>query len=72
MADEQKQSAEKMAMLQGRAYYLREHYAAWQQFIDQNPMVRTMWSAYFEHADTADRVTELLGDGRWPFAVEGS
>ncbi|MDB5327132.1 MAG: hypothetical protein JWM57_2701 [Phycisphaerales bacterium] len=74
IADQDKKStqqAERMSTLENRAYYLREHYAAWQQFIEQNAAVRVMWTAYFSNADAGERVRDLLGDGHWPFSIEG-
>ena len=64
------EQADQLSTLDNRAYYLREHYAAWEQFLDNNPAVRSMWLAFFSNAATAERATDLLGDGRWPFAVE--
>lgn len=74
VADLQKMAADqadRISTLENRAYYLREHYAAWEQFLDQNPALRAMWLSFFSNAGIADRATDLLGDGRWPFAVDG-
>ncbi|HEX8323147.1 MAG TPA: hypothetical protein VF595_04460 [Tepidisphaeraceae bacterium] len=64
------EQSDQLSTLDNRAYYLREHYAAWEQFLDNNPAVRSMWLAFFSNAAAAERATDLLGDGRWPFAVE--
>lgn len=74
IADAEKKStqqAEQINNLENRAYYLREHYAAWQQFIDQNAAVRVMWNAYFANAESNNRIRDVLGDGQWPFSIDG-
>jgi predicted nuclease with TOPRIM domain len=65
------QLTEQINNLENRAYYLREHYAAWQQFIEQNSAIRVMWSAYFANAEANNRIRDILGDGHWPFSIQG-
>ncbi len=62
---------EELDTLEYRAYFLREHYAAWQEFLEVNPPVKAMWSAFFNSVTTRHSLTDLLGDGHWPFSVEG-
>lgn len=57
--------------LQDRSYFLREHYAAWEAFIDRNPSLKSLWLAYFSAAGATDTAIELLGDGKWPFELPG-
>ncbi len=62
---------EELETLENRAYFLREHYAAWQEFLDANAPIKAMWSAFFNSASTPYPLTDILGDGHWPFSVEG-
>ncbi|MGC4032964.1 MAG: hypothetical protein QM754_14750 [Tepidisphaeraceae bacterium] len=74
IADKDKKLTEQSAQidsLQNRAYYLREFYAVWTEFLEMNPNVRSMWSAYSFSAEAVDRATQLLGDRSWPFLIEG-
>jgi len=61
---------ERLMGLETTAYYLREHYSAWQEFIDQNPPLRVMWFTYFTSGELMENVENILGDGKWPFGVE--
>lgn len=74
IADKDKKLTEQATQidaLQSRAYYLREFYAVWTEFLEMNPSVRSMWSAYSASAEAVDRATQLLGDGSWPFLIDG-
>ena len=66
------EQAEKLTTSESRSYYLRQHYAAWQQFLDDNPLLRQQWITYFFVADTGpdQRIAALLGDRQWPFRIE--
>ena len=72
-ATELQKLRDKVAELEKKSYAtpyaLREHYAAWQQFIDANPRIRAMWTAFFPTPASADRARDLLGDPGWPFSV---
>jgi predicted nuclease with TOPRIM domain len=56
--------------LENRAWFLREHYASWQDFVELNPPIRAMWQGFFNGAlvTTPTLLTDLLGDGKWPFS----
>ena len=72
VADAEKRLQERtdqLDTLKNRSLYLRQHYDAWQQFIEQNPALRAMWFAYFANDGLKDSITELLGDGKWPFSL---
>ena len=63
--------AEKLTASESRSYYLRQHYAAWQQFLDDNPALRQAWITYFFVEDNPnDRAADLLGDRQWPFLID--
>jgi TolA-binding protein len=65
------QTRQRLETIENRAYYMREHYAAWQLFVEANPALRAMWVAHFNGEGRAPgRAAELLGDGRWPFGIE--
>ncbi len=68
---EKQQLQEQNQTLENRSYFLREHYAAWRAFLDTNPSVDAMWSTYFNGTVPIFRLSDILGDGRWPFSVEG-
>jgi TolA-binding protein len=61
----------RLETLENRAYYLREHYNAWQAFLEQNPPLRVMWYTYFTGGALKESISDLFGDGKWPFSVEG-
>lgn len=67
---QQQEMSIRLETLENRLYYLREHYASWQQFLEHNPPLRVMWYTYFTSGDFRDRITDILGDGKWPFSVE--
>lgn len=60
----------KLEALENRAYFLREHYAAWHDFLRLNPPIAAMWSTFFNSSGNPRSMTDLLGDGNWPFSVE--
>lgn len=63
--------AEKLTASESRSYYLRQHYAAWQQFLDDNPALRQAWITYFfVESGPTDRTADLLGDRQWPFTID--
>lgn len=63
-----KSTREELETLENRAYFLREHYAAWQEFLALNQAIRAMWLGYFNNAGAPSfSVTDVLGDGQWPF-----
>lgn len=65
-----KSTREDLETLENRAYFLREHYAAWQEFLALNQAIRAMWLGYFNGAGAPSlTVTDILGDGQWPFSV---
>jgi regulator of replication initiation timing len=68
---EKDQLRQQLQTIENRAYYMREHYAAWQLFVEANPALRSMWVAYFTNPDRVpNRAADLLGSGQWPFTVE--
>lgn len=66
------EQAEKLTTSESRSYYLRQHYAAWQQFLEDYPALRQQWITYFFVADTGSdqRIAHLLGDRQWPFLID--
>jgi predicted nuclease with TOPRIM domain len=62
---------EQIFTLQNRSYFLREHHAAWRAFLDANPSVNAMWLTYFNGIPAAFTLSDILGDGRWPFSYTG-
>jgi predicted nuclease with TOPRIM domain len=75
LAEVEQQSSElrsRLETLENRAFFLREHYAAWQQFVEMNPPIRAMWLGYFNATKNLPvSIDDLLGEGNWPFAIEG-
>jgi predicted nuclease with TOPRIM domain len=61
---------ERLMSMETTVYYLREHYSAWQEFIDQNSTLRVMWFTYFTSGELTNNFEKLLGDGKWPFDVQ--
>ena len=55
--------------LRDRTYFLRSHYAAFNDFLLQNPAVRLMWHAYFVDRAEGPVLADLIGDGSWPFTM---
>jgi predicted nuclease with TOPRIM domain len=55
--------------LRNRSYFLRAHYSAWESFLDINPHVKAMWMAYFTFSRPPQAVSDMLGDGSWPFTL---
>jgi predicted nuclease with TOPRIM domain len=62
---------ERLDTLENRAYFLREHYRVWQEFVELNPPIEALWSGFFNATAEPKVVTDLLGDGKWPFGVKG-
>ncbi len=60
---------ERLETLENRAYFLREHYAAWHDFVQLNPPIGLMWTNFFNSIVTPANLTDILGDGNWPFSV---
>ncbi len=71
LEEQHQDNAMRVETLENRMYYLREHYAAWQEFLDHNPPLRVMWYTFFTSGEFQESVHDLLGDGKWPFGVEG-
>ena len=74
LSDQEQQAQQmsiRLATLENRAYFLREHNAAWQSFIEMNPPIRVMWLRFFNATENLpERVLDLLGDGKWPFSID--
>lgn len=71
LESERQHLQEQIQTLENRSYFLREHYASWQAFLDIHPSVQAMWSVYFKGTSVNFGLTEILGDGQWPFSYEG-
>jgi predicted nuclease with TOPRIM domain len=70
--DQNKQLQDKqdeLDSLRNRTYFLRAHYNTWEDFIDFHPKIKAMWSAYFTFSKPPEVVSEMLGDGSWPFTL---
>lgn len=70
LEEQQEQTTMRLETLENRMFYLREHYAAWQAFLELNPPIRVMWNTYFTTGEVQERIMDLLGDGKWPFGIE--
>ncbi len=73
IAELEQQSADvklKLEVLENRAYFLREHYAAWHDFLRLNPPIAAMWSTFFNSIGNNHSLTDIFGDGNWPFSIE--
>lgn len=54
-----------------RSFFLREHYSAWETFVELNPLTKAMWSEFMTLRGNADEaLAVLLWDPQWPFGLE--
>ncbi len=55
-----------------RTFFLRAHYAAWEQFITRNPLVRAEWELFLNQiAPIAPSIDLPFIDPEWPMSARG-
>ena len=55
----------------GKTFFLRAHYAAWQEFISHSPKIEQQWDIFLAGASesTTSPTTQQLIDTNWPLSA---